>query len=102
MQYGGMSGAISSSWGQGTPTDVRLPSLLAAVGSAHFRWTVYYKPKGETNPGVQQIRDDLAYLATRHGLNPAYLRIGGRFVVFVYGGATTRARPPTAGPRPTP
>lgn len=86
MQYGGISVGISSWWGQGTPTDARLPSLLAAVGSAHFRWTVYYEPEGETNPGVQQIRDDLAYLAARYGSNPAYLRIGGRFVVFVYGG----------------
>lgn len=86
MQYGGISAGISSWWGQGTPTDARLPSLLAAVGNTHFRWTVYYEPEGETNPGVQQIRDDLAYLAARYGSNPAYLRVGGRFVVFVYGG----------------
>jgi hypothetical protein len=84
MQYGNVAAGIASWWGQGSQTDVRLPSLLAAAASTHFRWAAYYEPEGQTDPSVQTIHDDLVYLAHRYGSDPAYLRVGGRFVVFVY------------------
>lgn len=85
MQYARIQVGINSWWGQGTRTDARVANLLAATGGGTFRWAVYYEAEGSSNPSVQQISSDLAYLATHYGANPAYLRVGGRFVVFVYG-----------------
>jgi hypothetical protein len=85
MQYGRIQVGINSWWGQGSRTDARVASLLAATGGGTFRWAVYYEAEGSSNPSVQQISSDLAYLAKRYGANPAYLRVRGRFVVFVYG-----------------
>lgn len=88
MQYGRIQAGIASWWGRGTPTDNRFPLLLA--GSARvdprFKWAVYYEPEGTTNPSADQIRSDLAYLG-KYTADPAYLRLDGKPVVFVYGGA---------------
>lgn len=84
MQYGGMDMAISSWWGQGTPTDQRVPALLAGASGTAFRWTLYYEPEGTGDPAVSQITADLTYMRDHYGSNPSYLRVNGHFVVFVY------------------
>ncbi|MGZ6269214.1 MAG: hypothetical protein ACXWMU_01430 [Candidatus Limnocylindrales bacterium] len=86
MQYGGIEAGIASWWGQGSRTGGRLPALLAAARGSRFRWSIYYEPEGEGDPSVAQIAADLAYIGTRYGSDPAYLRVGGRSVVFVYAG----------------
>jgi hypothetical protein len=90
FRYAGIQAAISSWWGQGDRTDRALPTLLQttrATGSP-VRWTVYYEQEGWGDPSVAQLSADLAYLRDRYAADPAYLRIGGRFVVFAYGDAT--------------
>ncbi|HEX8941196.1 MAG TPA: hypothetical protein VF763_13635 [Candidatus Limnocylindrales bacterium] len=84
LQYGGIQAGIASWWGQGSQTDTRLPALLAAARGTGFRWAVYYEPEGQGDPAVSRISADLAYIGSRYGHDPAYLRVGGRFVVFVY------------------
>lgn len=84
MLYGHIDAGISSWWGQGTPTDGRLPLLLKAARKTRFRWAVYYEPEGYSDPSVEQIRADLTYIKQNYGSDPNYLRIDGRFVVFVY------------------
>jgi hypothetical protein len=84
MQAAGVTAAISSWWGQDTPTNARVSALLANAGS--FRWALYYETEGTTDPPVAQIHADLAYIATTYGAQAAYLRVNGRPVVFVYGG----------------
>jgi hypothetical protein len=89
LRYAHVQAAISSWWGQGDRTDKALPKLLEttrAVGSP-VRWAVYYEPEGWGDPSVAQLTTDLAYLRDRYAADPAYLRIGGRFVVFAYGDA---------------
>ena len=83
MQAAGLTAGISSWWGQGTPTDGRVSTLLANAGS--FRWALYYETEGTTDPSIAQIHADLAYIATNYGAQTAYLRVIGRPVVFVYG-----------------
>lgn len=51
---------------------------------SNLRWAIYYEPEGQGNPTVSQITDDLTYIRDRYASDPAYLRINGRFVVFVY------------------
>jgi hypothetical protein len=87
LTYGGVQVGIASWWGQGTPTDTRLPLLLAATATAgsKLRWAAYYEPEGSGDPSVAQLTSDLTYLRDRYGSDPSYFRINGRFVLFVYG-----------------
>jgi len=84
MLYGHIEAGISSWWGQGSPTDLRFPLLLEAARRTSFRWAIYYEPEGYGDPTVEQIRNDLTYIKQRYGSHPSYLRVDGRFVVFVY------------------
>jgi acid phosphatase type 7 len=84
MQYGGIQAGIASWWGQGTQTDVRIPSLLSAASGTPFRWTVYYEQESMGDPTSAQINADLTYFRDHYGADPSFLRIDGRFVVFVY------------------
>ncbi len=88
MLAAGLQAGIASWWGQGTPTDGRIPALLANAGNT-FRWTLYYEPEGSGNPTVTQIDSDLTYIAAHYASDPAYLRVAGKPVLFVYGGTET-------------
>ena len=86
MRYGGIEAGIASWWGEGSRTDARIKTLLdttTAMGSS-FRWALYYEPEGTGNPTSSQIANDLAYIRDHYGSDPSYLRVNGRFVVFVY------------------
>jgi hypothetical protein len=85
MQYGKIQAGIASWWGQGKPTDKRFPSLLKLGEQMGFYWSVYAESEGAGNPSVNDIRSDLQYIHDRYAQSPAYLKISGRFVVFVYG-----------------
>ncbi len=87
MQYGRIEAGISSWWGRGTPTDGRLRTILSATAHSSFRWAVYHEAEGVGDPAVAALAADLRYLRDRYGSDPSYLRIDGRFVVFVYGDA---------------
>ncbi|HSB02550.1 MAG TPA: DNRLRE domain-containing protein [Anaerolineales bacterium] len=84
MQYGGIQAGIASWWGQGSTTDKKMPALLQAAAGTNFRWSVYYENESQGNPTVAQLTSDLTYLRDRYGNDPSFLRINGRFVVFVY------------------
>jgi len=86
MEYGNIEAGIASWWGQGTPTDIRFPALLSTTDSlgSNLRWAIYYELEGQGDPTVSQITDDLTYIRDHYASDPAYLRIDGRFVVFVY------------------
>jgi hypothetical protein len=84
MRYAHLDAAIVSWWGKGTPSDARLPELLAAAPN-DFRWAVYYEPEGQGDPSAASIRSDLLYVRDHLASSPGYLRVGGRFVVFAYG-----------------
>ncbi|MGB8984286.1 MAG: DNRLRE domain-containing protein [Anaerolineales bacterium] len=84
MQYGGIQAGIASWWGQGSREDSRMPALLQAAVGTSFRWSIYYENESLTNPSAAQITSDLTYLRDRYGNDPSFLRINGRFVVFVY------------------
>ena len=84
MQYGHIAAGILSWWGRGTPTDTRIPAILAATAGSSFRWAVYYETESLGDPSVAAIKTDLVYLRDRYSHDPSILRIDGRFVVFVY------------------
>ena len=86
MQYANVRMGIASWWGQGTSTDGRIPALLQAAQGTGFLWSLYYEQEGTIDPTVNEINSDLTYILNNYGNDPNYLRINGRFVVFVYGG----------------
>jgi hypothetical protein len=90
LEYAHAEVGISSWWKRGDRPDVRLSVLLretAAVGSA-LRWSVYYEPEAQGDPSAEEIRSDLTYLLDRYATHPAFFRLNGRFVVFVYADAS--------------
>jgi acid phosphatase type 7 len=90
LAYAGMDAAISSWAGQGHYTDTRLKSLLAQTtsGGSLLKWAIYYETQNRT---TAQIAADLAYIRDNLATSPAYLRVGGKFVVFVHNSSATDA-----------
>jgi hypothetical protein len=84
MQYGGIQVGIASWWGQGSKTDTHIPGLLQAAAGTNFRWSIYYENESQGDPSVSQLTNDLTYLRDKYGNDPSFLRINGKFVVFVY------------------
>ena len=84
LRYAGQQAGIASWWGAGTVTDRHLGQFLRATAGQQFRWSVYHEGEGQGDPSVSQLTADLTYLRDHYGNDPSFLRIGGRFVVFVY------------------
>jgi hypothetical protein len=90
MKWGGIQAGIYSWWGPGTPTDGRIPVILAAAAGKSFGVTVYYEPEGQGDPSSATIGSDLTYLA-KYAADPSWLRApNGRPVIFVYADAHDR------------
>ena len=90
MTYGNFSAAILSWWGEGSRTDARVATILAATpGSSNpnFRWSLYYENESKADPAIEQIQGDLQYIQSHYGNDPSFLRVNGKFVVFVYADA---------------
>lgn len=84
MQYGKIQVGIASWWGQGHHTDSHVLDLLKAGQAANFYWALYFEREGSIDPTPESIRADLEYIRDHYASSPVYLKINGRFVVFVY------------------
>jgi hypothetical protein len=86
LEHARMDAAISSWWGRTKYHDARLKSLMrqtVAVGSP-LKWAIYYEPEGGGNPSAAELASDLAYVRDTLAASPAYLRVRGKPVVFVW------------------
>ena len=79
----GLTGFIVSWWHRGDFHDQGVPQLLDAAARHGLRVTIYY----ETARSVAATVADLDYLHRRYMSHSAWLRLGRRPVVFVYGRA---------------
>jgi hypothetical protein len=84
MQYGNIQAGIASWWGQGSQTDTKINGLLQAAAGTNFRWALYYELESQGDPTSTTIQNDLIYIRDHYGNDPSYLRVNGKFVVFVY------------------
>jgi hypothetical protein len=84
MQYGNIEAGIASWWGQGSQTDAKIAGLLSAATGTTFRWALYYENESMGDPSVSQIQTDLIYIRDHYGKDPNFLKVNGKFVVFVY------------------
>jgi hypothetical protein len=89
LLYAHLNAGIYSWWGQDgyPPTDLRFWRYLAAARTTPLRWALYYEWEGYRDPSVNRIRADLQYIHDTYAAQPAYLKVDGRFVVYVYGDA---------------
>ena len=88
MSGAGLDAGIASWWGQGSPTDQRVPLLLDAASGSSFRWSLYYELEGTSDPSIAQISSDLDYIDSHYGSSPTFLRHDGHPVIFVYADAS--------------
>jgi Glycosyl hydrolase family 99 len=84
MQYGNISAGISSWWGRGDVTDTNFGAELRSSAGTGFHWAVYYELESIGNPSVSALRADLSYLESTYASDPGYLRVDGKWVIFVY------------------
>jgi glycoprotein endo-alpha-1,2-mannosidase len=87
----GITGFVASWWGQGSFEDHGVPLLLSAGAKHGLAVSAYYeKISGDdaASRGKSAVAD-LDYLLAQYGSNKAWLRAGGKPVIFVYGRALT-------------
>ena len=93
-QSNGITGFIASWWGQDRYEDHALPVLLDRAAEKHFKCSVYWeKASGEGDARINQAASDLVYLLTRYGTNEAFLKVGSKPVIFLYGRVLDQIRP---------
>jgi calcineurin-like phosphoesterase family protein/iron/zinc purple acid phosphatase-like protein C len=100
MEAAGIEVAISSWFGQSTPTNTNTVSLLKENQdqNASTRWALYYECEGNSasqgcsttpgspNPAPADIKSDLKYIHENYAVKPSYYRdaVTGLPVIFVY------------------
>jgi hypothetical protein len=85
----GSTGFIASWWGRGSFEDRGIPLLLSAASRHGLAVSAYYEKVDGDNAASRKAAAvaDLDYLIGRYGGDKAWLRAGGKPVVFVYGRA---------------
>lgn len=83
----GIDGLIVSWWGPGDFTDRAMTLLLARAEAHGLKITVYWEDVPQQTPS-ERVRAgivDLGYLLRQYGRHPAFLKVDGKPVIFVYG-----------------
>ncbi len=89
----GIDTLVSSWWGKKTDSDEVLPLLLREAGRRGMKVTVYYETVPGKPPSPGPAAEDLLHLGRRYSGHPAWLRVGGKPVIFVYGRALHQIGP---------
>lgn len=89
MHAAGITGVIASWWGRGSFDDRSLDLALPVARRHGMALTAYYEqvplPDAATpSAKADAVLGDLTYLLDRHGADPAWLKVGGRPVIFVF------------------
>ena len=82
----GITGFITTWWGQGTYDNRAFQLLLDQAETNHFKTTIYW----ETAPGkgreqITRAVSDLVYVLKKYGPRKAFLKVDGKPVIFIYG-----------------
>lgn len=82
----GIDTLIVSWWGHNDYTDRAMEKILESCGRYGLNACIYYEtvPRPQTS---QSAADDIIKVLNKYGDHPAYLKVNGRPVVFVYGRA---------------
>lgn len=83
--------AISSWWGQTHKTNTTFNKIITDIMNRadnpypNLRWAIYYEKEGFGNPALSELTSDLNHIKTNYTNQPAFLKVSGKPVVFVYG-----------------
>src|SRR5882672_8241134 len=81
----GITGFIVSWWARGDFHDQGMPLLLETAHRSGLSITVYFETVTPSTPAtVGAAVDNVTYLLERYGRRPAWLKVRGRPVIFVY------------------
>jgi hypothetical protein len=87
LEYGGIDAAIAAWSGPNTHKEAaRLRLLLdrtKALGS-NLKWSLYYEKEAASDPSVDELRADLAYIKANYADRAEYAHVAGKPVLFVY------------------
>ena len=89
----GLTGFIVTWWFQGDFHDRGMPLMLDTAAKHGMKITIYYEtvpPRGASEP--EGAVKDLLYLLDKYGKHPAWLRVDGKPVFFVYGRAVNEIK----------
>jgi hypothetical protein len=87
LTYARVQVGIASWWGANTHNERERISLMmnrTQVLNAPLKWALYYEKEGGTDPSVNEIKTDLAYLKVNYATSPIYANVNGKPVLFVY------------------
>lgn len=80
----GIDAFVLNWWGQGSRTEKNLKALLDLSAERGFRVAVDFDLNSPVMQGSASYVTNLRHLLQVHAAHPAYLRVGGRPVVFFY------------------
>jgi hypothetical protein len=83
MARAGIDIAIASWWGIGGYEDAALARAIRICKSV--QWCIYYEMDAYGDPPVQRIYNDIKYVIDTYGPTRNYARVGGKWLVLVYG-----------------
>jgi predicted amidohydrolase YtcJ len=90
MKTAGIRVSVSSWWGVDDYTDeafdIIMNEVMPSPGCPYrdLKWCIYYEPEGYGDPSIDEICDDVTYIAENYGESPHYFKIDGKIVVFVW------------------
>lgn len=81
----GIDGFVCSWWGIGSFEDEAFARMLDVAASEGFNLTIYYESiRGDREPPSSQVVEELSYVIRKYSNHPAFLKIEGKPVIFVY------------------
>ena len=87
----GLDGFLVSWWGRESEEALGLDALFGQASEGGSLLAPYYETGGLWPRGAPGVAADIASLLDRHGREPAWLRVGGVPVVFLYASHRLRA-----------
>jgi len=81
----GVDGFICTWWRQRDIHDQALQKVLEIAAKKKFEVTIYWETTRGGDDTIKRAVSDVLYVLEKYGSHPAFLKIGGKPVLFVYG-----------------
>lgn len=83
--YAGIDGFIVSWWGINSFEDESLEKIIKIAEKYDFKITIYYESYRPWKPlTIKEIVSELSYIVKKYSLSPAFFKINGKPVFFIY------------------
>ena len=90
----GIDGFIVSWWGVNSFEDRSLEKIIKIAEKHDFKITIYYESYRLWNPpSMKQIIDELSYIVVKYSKSPAFMKVDGKSVIFIYAVESHERRP---------